>query len=184
MFEAVVRFLRNVAGPRGTLLLLDDLQWAGEDALGLLRTLVYAAGETDLRIVGAYRDTEVSPHCPLSAMLADLAHAGLAQQRQIEPLAPQDAHRLVHHLLDADTDTELALVRRDAVAAQLLGRANGVPFFLVSCAQAVRSRSLTPGAEGELPWTITQSIRQRVAALPETTRELLGIAAVIGRDVP
>ncbi|MBV9282576.1 MAG: AAA family ATPase, partial [Chloroflexi bacterium] len=39
MDEAVVRFLANVAGPAGTLLLLDDLQWAGVDALDLLALL-------------------------------------------------------------------------------------------------------------------------------------------------
>src|SRR5207302_3436279 len=41
MYEAVARFLANVAGPeQGTLLLLDDLQWAGSDALDLFATLV------------------------------------------------------------------------------------------------------------------------------------------------
>src|SRR5260221_7918837 len=36
LFVAVGRFPRNVTGPSGTLLLLDDLQWAGKDALDLL----------------------------------------------------------------------------------------------------------------------------------------------------
>lgn len=40
MFEAVARFLSNVAGPAGTLLVLDDLQWAGQDALDLLLFLL------------------------------------------------------------------------------------------------------------------------------------------------
>jgi predicted ATPase len=52
MFEAVVRLLTNVAGPAGVLLLLDDLQWAGSDALDLLGTLVRSAAEVPLRIVG------------------------------------------------------------------------------------------------------------------------------------
>jgi predicted ATPase len=40
-FRAMRRLLRNVAGPAGTLLLLDDLHWAGQDALDLLASLVY-----------------------------------------------------------------------------------------------------------------------------------------------
>jgi transcriptional regulator with XRE-family HTH domain len=40
MFGAAARLLANVAGPAGTLLVLDDLQWAGPDALDLLATLV------------------------------------------------------------------------------------------------------------------------------------------------
>ena len=37
---AVARYLANMAGPAGTLLVLDDLQWAGPDALDLLTALV------------------------------------------------------------------------------------------------------------------------------------------------
>src|SRR5205085_3745714 len=87
MFAAVVRVLANVAGPAGTLLVLDDLQWAGPDALDLLAMLVRspslahrergARGAGVLRVVGAYRETEVRPADPLGLLLADLAQAGL-----------------------------------------------------------------------------------------------------------
>lgn len=59
LFRAVERFLGNSAGPAGTLLLRDDLQWAGADALDLLATLVHAAAEIPLRVITAYRDTDV-----------------------------------------------------------------------------------------------------------------------------
>ncbi|MGH2343741.1 MAG: AAA family ATPase [Chloroflexota bacterium] len=39
IFGAVERFLTNVASPAGTLLVLDDLQWAGPDALDLVNAL-------------------------------------------------------------------------------------------------------------------------------------------------
>src|SRR5207248_11590222 len=42
MFAAVGRLLANVAGPAGTLLVLDDLQWAGADAFELLAGLLHA----------------------------------------------------------------------------------------------------------------------------------------------
>ncbi|HEV7216472.1 MAG TPA: AAA family ATPase, partial [Chloroflexota bacterium] len=43
LFTAVARFLGNVAGTCGSVLLLDDLQWAGLDALALLGALARAA---------------------------------------------------------------------------------------------------------------------------------------------
>src|SRR5436309_4302282 len=61
IFGAVGRYLANVAGPAGTLLVLDDLQWAGPDALELLASLARSSAELSLRLVGAYRDTEVGP---------------------------------------------------------------------------------------------------------------------------
>ncbi len=52
MFTAVARYLANVAGPLGTLLVLDDLQWAGVDALDLLATVLRTPGELPLRVGG------------------------------------------------------------------------------------------------------------------------------------
>jgi transcriptional regulator with XRE-family HTH domain len=114
MFDAVVRFLTNVAeqAPHaldgqhgvsgGTLLVLDDLQWAGADALDLLAALAHSAAEARLRVIGAYRDTEVEARHPLTALLADLAQAGLATQRPLAPLAAGEAAQLLDALLDGN----------------------------------------------------------------------------------
>ncbi|HEV2461820.1 MAG TPA: helix-turn-helix domain-containing protein, partial [Ktedonobacterales bacterium] len=56
--EAAARFLANIAGPAGTLLVLDDVQWASAEGLGLLAMIVRAGGPR-LRLVAAYRDTEM-----------------------------------------------------------------------------------------------------------------------------
>jgi tetratricopeptide (TPR) repeat protein len=184
MFEAVSRFLANVAGEaapgagRGTLLLLDDLQWAGADALDLLATVARAGAEAPLRVVGAYRDTEVSPDDPLSVVLADLAHAGLAIQRTLGPLTAEESTLLLDGLLAGAQEGETAL------RARVVQRTGGVPFFVVSCAQELRVGALAGGGDNAVPWTVAQSVRQRVAALPEAAREVLSAAAVVGRAVP
>jgi hypothetical protein len=179
MVEAVVRCLTNVAGPSGTLLVLDDLQWAGADALDLLVTLARTATEIPLRMVGAYRDTELRPEDPLAVALADLAPAGLAARRLLGPLAPDDAAHLVDGLLGAAG----AEHERTALRGRVLQRAGGVPFFLVSCVQASQREEREDASEAAVPWDIAQSVRHRVAALPEVAREVLGVAAVVGRVV-
>ncbi len=177
MRDAVVRFLANVAGPAGTLLVLDDLQWAGQDALDLLATLVRAAGDVPLRLLGAYRDTEVQAQDPLAVLLADLAHAGLAARRLLGPLTPPEAAQLWDGLVADEADEAGALRER------VLQRAGGVPFFVVSCARARRWAGPEEGEAVAVPWDIAQSVRQRVAALPARARELLDVAAVAGREV-
>ena len=87
VFGAAARYLANVAGPAGTLLLLDDLQWAGADALDLLAALLRSvAPPTTPRVVAAYRDTELRPGDPLADAMADLAHAGLVTRHRLAPL--------------------------------------------------------------------------------------------------
>jgi tetratricopeptide (TPR) repeat protein/transcriptional regulator with XRE-family HTH domain len=187
LYAAVRRYLANVAEPSGTLLILDDLQWAGADALDLLATLVREAagnGGPKLCVVGAYRETEVSTHDPLAVHLADLARGGLLAHRHLGPLADQDAAELLDRLLgeprDADAD----------VRERILQRTGGVPFFLVSYAQALReggetTEGKTPEMAAErVPWSVAHSIRMRTSALPEVSHDLLGVAAVIGRVAP
>jgi tetratricopeptide (TPR) repeat protein len=132
-----------------------------------------------LRLVGAYRDTEVRPEDPISVALADLAHAGLASRRLLGPLTPDEAAHLFEGLLGIDAAEEGGMALREHV----LQRAGGVPFFLVSCAQALQREDREDPGEGSVPWSIAQSVRQRVAALPEVAREVLGVAAVVGRVV-
>ncbi len=178
MIDAAARFVANVAGPSGTLLILDDLQWAGADALDLLATLMHGAMECPLRVLGAYRDSEVSAHHALSVLLADLAQAGLAQQRRLEPLTPDEARELLGELLAGPAGEGAALRER------VVQRTGGVPFFLVSVAQSMRLDPRESSGQDELPWDITHAVRQRVATLPAAGRELLELAAVIGRVIP
>jgi tetratricopeptide (TPR) repeat protein/transcriptional regulator with XRE-family HTH domain len=178
MFAAVARYLANVAGPAGTLLVLDDLQWAGADALDLLESLLRTPGETPLRVVAAYRSTEVRPPDPLGGLLADLGAAGLAVEARLLPLAKEEASVLLQSLLAGREEADETLRER------LIVRTGGVPYFLVSCAESLRAGVEVRSPVPDVPWNVAQSIGQRVAALPPAAHELLGAAAVVGREAP
>jgi predicted ATPase/DNA-binding XRE family transcriptional regulator len=160
MFSAVARYLTNGSGPAGTLLVLDDLHWAGSDALDLLQALVSAPTERPLRILGAYRDTDVAQEDPLALFAADLTREGHASRAELAPLA--EAKALLAELLPETADGDPHLRQ------QVLARAGGVPLFLVS----------------HVPWTLREAILQRVVAVPKVAQQVLRLAAVIGRRVP
>ena len=168
------RLLRAVAGPAGTLLVLDDLHWAGPDAVDLLAALLAAAGSPPLRVIGAYRDSETPAR--LDEFVADLARASLVRVLPLGPLTDADAGRL---LLQLAPEGE----QMPAVLPAIVRRAGGVPFFLVSYAEQV-SGGGQGGAPLAVPWTVTQVVGQRVAALPGPAKELLSVAAVAGQVVP
>src|SRR5258706_2345329 len=201
LFAAVARVLANVAGPAGTLLVLDDLQWAGSDALDLLAALFREPPGSEappLRLVGAYRDTEVAPQGPLSLLLGDLVREGVAARTSLAPLARDEAR----NLLAASLAEWLAddLTSRSTLVDVVLDRSSGLPFFLVSWGQELRATSVsgapgatdTPGpgpqtveeAVRAVPWSVAESIRQRVAVLSEAAHAVLAVTAVVGRAVP
>lgn len=218
LFAAVERYLSNVASDVRTLLVLDDLQWVGVDALQLLTRLIQSTHLGQLRVLGAYRSTEVLPGHPLSTLMADLAREELVSHLQLAPLEPRDAAALARAALEGEGISRVAPDGASAaghmlparVVQRVVERAGGVPFFLVSFArwwQTFReandqlesgwwtaSASDAPGTwtgealrtdrQGmeEVPWRVTQSIRERVAALSPSTQELLGVAAVVGQS--
>ena len=137
MFAAVGRYLANLAGPSGTLLVLDDLQWAGQDALDLLAALLRApTSQTGrhLRVVAAYRSTEVRPADPLGMLLADLAREELATPGRARPSGARGRGRALDCALGRSARGD-----RDELQKRLVKRTDGVPYFLVSWAQAVQS---------------------------------------------
>jgi tetratricopeptide (TPR) repeat protein len=164
--------LRALAGPSGTLLVLDDLHWAGPDGVDLLAALA-AATSPALRVIGAYRDSEIPAR--LDEFVADLARASLVRVLPLGPLTDADAGRLLLQL--APEGEQLP-----ALLSAIVRRAGGVPFFLVSYAEQVGGGQ--GGAPLAVPWTVAQVIGQRVAALPGPAKELLSVAAVAGRVVP
>jgi tetratricopeptide (TPR) repeat protein/transcriptional regulator with XRE-family HTH domain len=177
MFVAVGRFLANVAGSAGTLLLLDDLQWADADALDLLATVLRQASDQPLRVFGAYRSTEVRIGEPLEAVLLDLAREGLVARRDLGPLLYDEAAALLGNQLGPMTGETAALAER------LLRRAGGVPFFLMSLVQGLATEPQDARTGEDIPADVAESVLQRVALLPTSAQDLLGVAAVLGRTM-
>jgi tetratricopeptide (TPR) repeat protein len=176
VFEAVLRYLEQVAGPAGTLLVLDDLQWAGADGLDLLAAIIRSSGSAPVQVIGAYRDSELSAQVPLSALLADVAQAGLVRRHHLAPLTSAEAAHLFDRL--APNAHSLQAVVRERV----LRLTGGVPFFVASYAQELEAGDGASRDQG-IPWSIGQSVRQRLAALSAVGQAVVCTAAVLGRVV-
>ena len=203
MFIAVERYLTNISGRAGTLLVLDDLQWVGADALELLTHLIRSTRIGRLRILGAFRSTEASAGRSLSTFMSDLAREDLMGQLELGPLEPQEALALAGEMVGGE---------ESALAARVVEHGGGVPWYLVNYARLVkalgegidlhdpggptasaRDARRRPGDPArarsqrmserrwEVPWAVKQSTRERVAALPRPAQELLGVVAVIGQ---
>ncbi|MGE5335048.1 MAG: ATP-binding protein, partial [Nitrososphaerota archaeon] len=174
MFAAVARYLGNIAGAAGTLLILDDLQWAGSDACDLLVALARTPGAHSLRMIGSYRNTEMPSGHPLTAALTSLEHERLLHQQTLTRLTSDESAALLQELL----------AHGDAVSApaqaHVVRQCGGIPFYLVTWAQALASGTLPNDEDEALPWDVMQSIRRRIALESDVAREVLQALAVAG----
>jgi tetratricopeptide (TPR) repeat protein len=179
MFAAVARYLGNIAGTAGTLLVLDDLQWSGSDACDLLEALArIPTTATPLRIVGSFRNTETPTGSPLSQALHHLEHEGLLHQHTLNRLTETESIMLLGQLLPG-SDTPPAEMR--AHVAQQCG---GIPFYLISWAHALASETLAMGEDEALPWDVMQSIRRRITVQSEVAVEAMQTLAMAGGKAP
>ncbi|MDN5931850.1 MAG: AAA family ATPase, partial [Pseudonocardia sp.] len=163
LFDGVTGFLVEQARREPLLLVLDDLHRADRSSLHLLDVVVDALGDAPVLLVGTFRDTEVGAGHPLHATLGECDVAWLP----LPALTVDDAARLAADL--APTGAVLP-------PAELHRRSGGNPFFLT---ELLRHHP----AHGEaVPDTVSAALSARVGRLPEDTRRLLTVAAVLGRE--
>ena len=73
LFDSVTSFLVAAARDRPMVIVLDDLHWADEPSLLLLKFAARELGSSGLLIVGTYRDVELGRHHPLARVLGELS---------------------------------------------------------------------------------------------------------------
>ncbi len=68
LFDSITTFLKNAARTQPLMLVLDDLHWADRPSLLLLQFLVRRLTESQILVLGCYRDVELSRRHPPSRL--------------------------------------------------------------------------------------------------------------------
>jgi tetratricopeptide (TPR) repeat protein len=172
LFEAVASWLSAAGGVTGLLLVVDDLQWAAPPTVHLLAHVLRASTAARLLVVGMFRDTEVGPGHPLTPVLAAFRRTAGVERMPLVGLSVEELAELLEDLPAAG----------EGLAARLHAGTKGNPFFVGEILRDVSESGL--GAEAlPVPEGVREVIVSRVARLAPATRELLGVGAVLGRDV-
>lgn len=190
-FEATfLAFLQVFASAgRPLVFFLDDLQWADAASLRMVRLLLTAPKAGHLLVIGAYRDTEIAPTHPLTAVLADLRRLGASiAEIKIEPLRENAILRLLGDTFASNAESVAAL------AKLALQKTEGNPFFLAQFLTTLYRDGLVRFNPGLRQWTfqlraigdamVTDNVVDfmvaRLQRLPPETQDLLRTAACIG----
>jgi transcriptional regulator with XRE-family HTH domain len=165
---AIVRFLANIRGHAGALLILDNLGVANDSALAQVARLTHSAAEVPLRIIAACREADVARVDAVSRVLGQLAHEQLVSRLTLNPLGPIDSTNLLQQLSGG---------MAPRLAEHIVHQTGGVPFYLVAWARDVASAQTEP-ARDDLPWPILQSVRTRLDAHGPAARTVLESMAI------
>ena len=158
LFPALLERLRNTRV--ATVLVIEDVHWADEATLDLLRFLARRLGVATTLLVVTYRDDELGPQHPVQLLAGDLASSALVRRLRLAPLSRQAVAALAGpHGVDPGA---------------LYETTRGNPFFVTEI--------LAAGHEA-IPATVVDAVLGRAARLSPPARQVLDAAAVVAPPV-
>jgi DNA-binding CsgD family transcriptional regulator len=153
--RVVAALLGELAALAPVVVVLEDVHWADEGTLDVLRLLARRVGPGVL-VICTYRDDELPREHPLRVVLGELATAGNVERLALDPLSPSAVAELVQ---TAGLD-----------AAELHRRTGGNPFFVTE---------VLATAAGGIPGTVRDAVLARAARMDDDARGLLEAVAIV-----
>jgi DNA-binding NarL/FixJ family response regulator len=167
--DAFHRLLTRLASRSPVLVVLEDLHWAGADALGLTASLLRVLRDEPVVMLMTYRTDELHRRHPLRAWLAEATRSSRLLRLELEPFDQGDLASLVQAVLGHRPSAELV--------ETIHRRSDGNAFFAeeLLAAGIERQAGLSP--------SLRDLLSERISTVSDPARRVMGVAAVAGRAV-
>jgi len=143
-----------------TVLAIEDIHWADESTLDLIRYLGRRIRDVSVLVIVTYRDDELAPQDPLRLVLGDVATQRTTRRVSVAPLSEAAVR-----VLAADSNRD---------PAELFRLTGGNPFFLTEIVHA---------AGENVPPSARDAVLARIARLSDDARQTVQAAALIGTHI-
>ena len=176
--------ISTLAGVRPLALLIDDVQWADDDTLRLLRYAVRSDADRPIFLLLTVRPDELTSVTEAVNFIADMERMGLVRRLRPGRFGSVETGELLKRVLGGPVEA--------ASAAAMHVQSEGVPFIVEELARSHREAGTLQQIDGEwrlgrnaarlVPSAVRTLIDRRAARLPAPTRAALGDAAILGRS--
>jgi len=185
LFDSVVEVIGRCARHRALLLIFDDLHWADVPTLLLLEHLLRQVLKLPILVIATYRSTELNETGPFTRTLDQILRRRLAYPLSLKRLSPAGVEAMLRALSSREPPPELARL--------FYKETDGNPFFIEEVFRHLANEGKLFGSDGDfrrgadisdldVPHGVRLTIERRLSRLSETTREVLRLGAVAGRD--
>ncbi len=176
--------ISTLAGIHPLALLIDDVQWADDDSLRLLRYVVRSDADRPVFLFLTIRPDEFASVTEAVNFVADMERMGLVRRLRPGRFSSVETAELLKRVLGGPVEA--------ASAAAVQAQSEGVPFIVEELARTHREAGTFQQIDGEwrlgrsaarlVPSAVRTLIDRRAARLPARTRASLGDAAILGRS--
>lgn len=169
LFAAVHALLEAVAETAPVLVVVEDAHWADQSSRDLLSFLFSRPFSGPVALVASYRSDDLHRRHPLRRQVAEWSRLRGVQRVALSPLPDEAVRALVAELVPEGLP--------EAELAEIVGRAEGNPFFVEELASAAAEPG--PG----VPTDLADVLLVRLDRLDDTGREVVRAASASGRRV-
>ena len=185
LFNSFLDFVRRGTQVTPQVWLIDDLHWADDSTLLLLQHVAQHASGIPLLIVGTYRDVDLEVARPLAKVLGAFTRQRLAHKVALRRLPETGVSEMLQALSGEAPPADLT--------AAVYAETEGNPFFVEEVFQHLSDEGRLFDADGrwradlrvedlEVPEGVRLVIGQRVERLSPEARQILTVAAIVGRS--
>jgi DNA-binding CsgD family transcriptional regulator len=166
LHEVVAILLEHFARERPVIVVIEDLHWADDATLTVVKFLLRALTSGRIMIVLSYRSDDVHRGHPLRVFLTEIERGRLARRLELRRLTRAQVRKQAHAILGHTPDFD--------VVTSVFERSEGVPFFVEELV----------GCEGSmLPETLRDLLLVRYERLDEATQYFLRVISAGGLRV-
>src|SRR5436190_11931238 len=183
-FDLASVAIATTADIRPVALFIDDVQWADDDTLRLLRYVVRSDADRPIFLFLTIRPDEFATVGEAVNFVADMERMGLVRRLRPGRFSSVETAELLRRVLGGPVEPSSAT----AMHAQ----SEGVPFIVEELARTHREAGTLQQIDGTwrlgrnaarlVPSAVRTLIDRRAARLPARTRAALGDAAILGRS--
>ncbi len=182
--HGVTAFMERAAAVQPMLLVFENLHWADESTLLLLRHLAQHLQKASVLLLGTYRATDLEAGRPFGRMLEALLRERIAEEIRLRALTQDEVVALLAGRAGSAPPP--------ALVSLLYSETEGNPFFLEEVFRHLNEagrlfdehgnwKAGVQIGETEVPRGVRLVIGRRIERVSENCRRMLATAAVIGR---
>jgi DNA-binding SARP family transcriptional activator len=179
LFDALAQLILELTSEQPTILILEDLHWCDGLSARFLAFLGRRIHRLPILVIGSMRPEELADAPVLAQSLKELRADNQLDEISLGALSQADSVALIQTLLPSDRWDH----QSEKTAREIWESSEGNPFIIVESVRSLHDdRLITRQMKPNLTRTVQDFVAARLDRLTELPRQLVRVAATIGRD--